>query len=93
MEQKETKHSEARFGMWQSWSSWSSPVGLGVFFLTTALALAVVLYALLSLVGAVLQATRPVDNGQALTQQELQQALQQQVQPSGTNPTGTILGQ
>ena len=52
-------HDPHMMGMWKSWSSWQSPVGLGIFFLTTALAAAIALYALLNLLGAVMSLARP----------------------------------
>ncbi len=52
-------HPMKKFDTWNSWSSWSSPVGLGIFFLTTALAGAIALYALLNLLGTALSLARP----------------------------------
>lgn len=49
------KHKET----WQSWSSWSSPVGLGIFYLTSALAAAIVIYTLLNLAGTVAELAHP----------------------------------
>lgn len=82
---------EARFGMWKSWSSWSSPVGLGIFLLTASLALAIFLYTILNLVGAVLQATHPAASSQGITAQEMQQLEAQSGSASGAS--GTTLGQ
>ncbi|MEO6536716.1 MAG: hypothetical protein ABIT47_03395 [Candidatus Paceibacterota bacterium] len=41
------------------WSSWCSPVGLGIFFVTTALAAAIALYTILNLIGAVMTLSNP----------------------------------
>jgi hypothetical protein len=62
----------------KSWSSWKSPVGLGIFLITSSIALAIFLYTVLNLVGAVLQASHPASQG-GISAQQMQQ-LQQQMQ-------------
>lgn len=86
----EMHHKEARFGMWKSWSSWSSPVGLGIFLLTTALALAIFLYTVLNLVGAVLEASHPATASQGISAQEMQQL---EAQSGSAGGSGTTMGQ
>jgi hypothetical protein len=75
--------SSSRFVTWNSWSSWSSPVGLGIFFLTTALAVAIGLYALLNLIGTGIQLFSPPQQ-MMYSPQELQQLEAQQGTTSGT---------
>jgi len=41
------------------WASWCSPVGLGVFFITTALAAAIAIYTILTLITGIMSLTRP----------------------------------
>jgi hypothetical protein len=55
------------------WFGWKSPVGLGIFFITTALALAILLYTLLNLVVSVSEALHPAAQSQGMSAQELQQ--------------------
>ena len=69
---------------WNSWSSWSSPIGIGFFFLTGALALAILLYTLLNLFVSVEEALHPAPASQGMTAQELQQ-----LEGAGVAPTGT----
>jgi hypothetical protein len=64
---------------WQS--NWKSPVGLGIFLLTASLSLAIFLYTVLNLVGAVLQATHPASQG--ISAQQMQQLQQLQSQSAG----------
>ena len=67
-------HGMHKMGMWKS--SWKSPIGLGFFLLTASLALAIFLYTVLNLVGAILQAAHPAAS-QGMSAQELQQLEQQ----------------
>ncbi|CAN5762943.1 hypothetical protein BH11PAT2_BH11PAT2_03080 [soil metagenome] len=53
------KHDHHHHSPSSYWSSWCSPVGLGVFFLTTALAAAIALYTILNLIGAVMTLSHP----------------------------------
>jgi hypothetical protein len=66
--------------VWQS--SWASPISLGIFLLTATLALAVLLYTVLNIVGAIESAMHPASVGDAMTQQEMQQL--EQAQPAAT---------
>jgi hypothetical protein len=47
-------HNDANY-----WASWCSPVGLGIFFITTALAAAVAIYAILSIVSGIMALSHP----------------------------------
>ena len=66
---------------WQS--NWKSPVALGIFLLTGALALAIVLYMLLNIVGVIEAAAHPSPADGGMTQQQLQQLMQQAPASSG----------
>ncbi|MDB5189934.1 MAG: hypothetical protein JWN49_260 [Parcubacteria group bacterium] len=57
----EHKH-DHHHGPHSYWSSWCSPVGLGVFFLTTALAAAIALYTILNLIGAIMTLSHPAQS-------------------------------
>jgi hypothetical protein len=77
-------HKHGHHRPWQS--NWKSPVALGTFFLTTALAIAVVLYTILNVVGAVLAAAHPADQGMsAQDMQQLEQQIPAQGAPSGSD--------
>jgi hypothetical protein len=78
----DTKNSDSKMGIWKSWSSWVSPVGLGIFFLTTSLALAILLYTILNLVVSIEEAVHPAAS-QGMSAQELQQ-LEQQAPTEGS---------
>jgi hypothetical protein len=56
---EQTPTGKQRFSMWNSWSSWSSPVGLGIFLFTAALAAAIVIYAVGNIVVALHQTAAP----------------------------------
>jgi hypothetical protein len=66
---------------WQS--SWKSPVSIGIFLLTATLSLAILLYTILNLVGVILEAAHPAAASQGMSQQELQQLMQQQAPTQG----------
>ncbi len=55
---KDHKHGH-HHGPHSYWSSWCSPVGLGIFFLTTALGAAIAVYTLLNLIGAIMSFVHP----------------------------------
>jgi cytochrome c-type biogenesis protein CcmH/NrfG len=74
---------------WQN--NWKSPVSLGIFFLTATLALAVLLYTILNIVGALEQAAHPASSD-AMTQQEMQQ-LEQQAPASAAGAPSATTGQ
>ena len=74
----DSKHSQ------KSWSGWKSPIGLGFFFITTALALAIVLYTLLNLFVSIDEALHPAAQSQGMSAQELQQLEQSAPASSGT---------
>jgi heme/copper-type cytochrome/quinol oxidase subunit 3 len=76
------KNNEHKMGMCKPWSSWKSPVGLGIFLLTSTLAFAILLYTLLNLVVSVGEALHPAAASQGMSAQELQQ-LEQQVPAQG----------
>ncbi|MDB5245132.1 MAG: hypothetical protein JWN90_237 [Parcubacteria group bacterium] len=57
----EHKH-DHHHGPHSYWSSWCSPVGLGLFFLTTALAAAIALYTILNLIGAIMTLSHPAQS-------------------------------
>ena len=78
----ESKNSDGKFGMWKSWSSWASPVGLGFFFLTSALALAILLYTLLNLVVSIDETLHPAAQSQGMSAAELQQLEGAQATPT-----------
>ena len=63
-------HMMHKMHSWQK--SWKSPVSLGIFFLTTALAIAVLLYTILNVIGAVAEAMHPADSG--LSAQDMQRS-------------------
>ncbi len=52
------------------WASWCSPVGLGIFAMTSAIALAVTLYAVLNIIGVVISLSQ---QQQSYSAQEMQQ--------------------
>jgi hypothetical protein len=64
------------------WASWCSPVGLGIFFFTTALAAAIALYTILNLIGAVMTLSHPAS--QSYTYPSEMQA------PAGTSGSATM---
>jgi len=70
---------------WQS--NWKSPVSLGFFLITAALALAIVLYTILNLVGVIEEAAHPAASDSGMSQQEMQQLMQQA--PASGDTTGT----
>lgn len=88
-EMKMEGHKHGHHRPWQS--NWKSPVSLGIFFLTTALAIAVLLYTILNVAGAVLEAMHPADAGQGMSAQEMQQ-LEQQMPAQGAT-SGATSGQ
>lgn len=69
--------------VWQN--NWKSPISLGIFLLTASLALAILLYTILNLVGVVEEAMHPASQG--MSQQEMQQLMQQEA-PASTGTTG-----
>lgn len=44
------------------WATWCSPVGLGIFFITTAIGAAVAVYTILTLVSGIMSLMRPAPN-------------------------------
>jgi len=52
-------HDHHHHGHHNYWASWCSPVGLGIFFVTTAFGAAVAVYTLLSLVTGIMSLTHP----------------------------------
>jgi hypothetical protein len=66
-------HDEHAPRPWQL--NWKSPIGLGIFLLSASLSFAILLYAILSLIGAILQVTHPA-SASGITAQQLQQMQQ-----------------
>ena len=61
--------------LWQN--NWKSPVALGIFLATSMFALVMLFYAL-NLGAAAVEAMKPQQESQGLSQQQLQQMMQQQ---------------
>jgi hypothetical protein len=70
------------------WATWKSPVGLGFFLLTASLAAAIILYTLLNLFVSVSEAMHPADSSSGMSQQQLEQELEQAQPTSATGATG-----
>ena len=61
--------------LWQN--NWKSPVALGIFLATLTFALVMLFYAV-NLAGAAIEAMKPQQESQGLSQQQLQQMMQHQ---------------
>lgn len=88
MEHEIIKHDKHHHGA-TYWASWCSPVGLGIFLFTAAIALAVALYAILNIIG-VIMSVHSSSAQPSYSAQDMQQ-LQQQMGEQGTMtaPAGT----
>lgn len=88
MEHEILKHDKHHHGA-TYWASWCSPVGLGIFLMTAAIALAVGLYAILNIVGVIVSLHASSEQ-HSYSAQDMQQ-LQQQMGEQGamTAPAGT----
>lgn len=72
MDQNRTENHKTDWSAPRLWSSWNSPIGLGFFLFTASLALAILLYVILNLIGTMMTLSQASEASRAAAEYQTQ---------------------